>query len=62
MAAEYVIVGSGVAGIAAAEALRARAPGASITVITEDPNGFYSRPGLAYYLGGAIPEKQLFPR
>jgi NAD(P)H-nitrite reductase large subunit len=62
MAAEYVIVGSGVAGIAAAEALRTRAPGASITVVTEDPDGFYSRPGLAYYLSGTIPEKQLFPR
>lgn len=62
MAADYVIVGSGVAGIAAAEGLRARVPGASITVVTEDPDGFYSRPGLAYYLGGAIPEKQLFLR
>ncbi|MBX0327719.1 NAD(P)/FAD-dependent oxidoreductase [Oscillochloris sp. ZM17-4] len=62
MATEYVIVGSGVAGIAAAEALRSRAPGASVTVVTEDPDGFYSRPGLAYYLSGTIPEKQLFPR
>jgi NAD(P)H-nitrite reductase large subunit len=62
MAADYVIVGAGVAGIAAAEALRARAPGASVTVVTEDPDGFYSRPGLAYYLSGTIPEKQLFPR
>ncbi|NNJ09774.1 FAD-dependent oxidoreductase [Chloroflexales bacterium ZM16-3] len=62
MAADYVIVGSGVAGIAAAEALRARAPGASITIVTEDADGFYSRPGLAYYLSGTIPEKQLFLR
>jgi NADPH-dependent 2,4-dienoyl-CoA reductase/sulfur reductase-like enzyme len=59
---EYVIVGSGVAGIAAAETLRTRDPSASITLVTEDPHGFYSRPGLAYYLSGLIPEEQLFPR
>lgn len=62
MPANYVIVGSGVAGITAAEALRAHEPGASITMVTEDPAGFYSRPGLAYYLSGLIPEAQLFPR
>lgn len=62
MAASYVIVGAGVAGIAAAEALRARDAAASIAVITDDPAGFYSRPGLAYYLSGLVPEGQLFPR
>jgi NADPH-dependent 2,4-dienoyl-CoA reductase/sulfur reductase-like enzyme len=62
MATDFVIVGSGVAGLAAAETLRARAPGASITLVSEDPAGFYSRPGLAYYLSGAIPDEQLFPR
>ena len=62
MANDYVIVGSGVAGIAAAETLRARVPGASVTLISEDPAGFYSRPGLAYFLSGVIPAEQLFPR
>ncbi|NTU84653.1 MAG: NAD(P)/FAD-dependent oxidoreductase [Chloroflexales bacterium] len=62
MATAYVIVGSGVAGIAAAETLRARDPGAGITLVSEDPAGFYSRPGLAYYLSGLIPDRQLFPR
>lgn len=62
MAGHYVIVGAGVAGITAAERLRALAPGASVTVVTDDPAGFYSRPGLAYYLSGLIPEGQLFPR
>ncbi|RRR66092.1 MAG: FAD-dependent oxidoreductase [Candidatus Viridilinea halotolerans] len=62
MTARYVIVGAGVAGIAAAERLRALAPAASIMVITDDPAGFYSRPGLAYFLSDLIPEDQLFPR
>lgn len=62
MAEQYVIVGAGVAGIAAAERLRALAPRAAVTVVTDDPAGFYSRPGLAYYLSGLLPEDQLFPR
>lgn len=62
MSAAYVIVGSGVAGFAAAETLRAQAPAARITLVSEDPAGFYSRPGLAYFLSGLIPEDQLFPR
>ncbi len=62
MADTYVIVGAGVAGIAAAETLRIQDPTAQITLVSDDPAGFYSRPGLAYYLSGLIPEDQLFPR
>jgi NADPH-dependent 2,4-dienoyl-CoA reductase/sulfur reductase-like enzyme len=62
MSLAYVIVGSGVAGFAAAEALRAHDQAAPITLVSEDPAGFYSRPGLAYYLSGLVPEGQLFPR
>ena len=58
----YVIVGSGIAGLTAAETLRQREPGADLSVIAEEPHGFYSRPGLAYYLRGDVPEKQLFAR
>jgi NAD(P)H-nitrite reductase large subunit len=29
-------------------------------MVSNDPNGFYSRPGLAYYLTGELPEEQLF--
>jgi len=57
----YVIIGTGVAGFAAAQSLRSLEPGAKITLVSDDPHGFYSRPGLAYYLTGEIPEKQLFP-
>jgi NAD(P)H-nitrite reductase large subunit len=55
----YVIVGVGVAGVAACGALRTRDRSAEITLVGDEPHGFYSRPGLAYYLTGEIPEKQL---
>lgn len=57
----YVIVGMGVAAISAAETIHRRQPQSQILVISDDPFGFYSRPGLAYYLTGEIDEKQLFP-
>lgn len=59
MSARYVIVGSGIAGLAAAEKLRAKDPASSITMVSEEAHGFYSRPGLAYLLRGDIPERQL---
>ncbi len=76
---KYVIIGSGVAGIAAIEAIRSvcpRAPEihrdysersvsadeAEIIMVGDDPHGFYSRPGLAYYLTGELHDKALFPR
>jgi len=58
----YVIIGSGVAGIAAIEAIRSVDSVGSITLICDDPYGFYSRPGLAYYLTGELHDKALFPR
>lgn len=57
----YVIVGSGAAGIAAAENIRRCDPGAELHLVTSDPHGYYSRPGLAYYLNGDIPREQLSP-
>jgi NADPH-dependent 2,4-dienoyl-CoA reductase/sulfur reductase-like enzyme len=57
-----VIIGSGVAGISAAEAIRHDDPAREVTVVGDDPHGYYSRPGLAYYLNQTIPERQLFPR
>lgn len=58
----YVVVGSGVAGLSAAEVLRERDPGATISLIYEEPHSFYSRPGLAYLLADLVPEEQLFAR
>jgi NADPH-dependent 2,4-dienoyl-CoA reductase/sulfur reductase-like enzyme len=61
MPRRYVIIGAGAAGIAAATSLRGIDPAGDITVVTDDPHGYYSRPGLAYYLTGELPERQLFP-
>jgi NAD(P)H-nitrite reductase large subunit len=61
MNTQHVIIGAGVAGLAAAEAIRSRDANSPITIIHDDPHGFYSRPGLAYYLSGEIPRRQLFP-
>lgn len=58
----YVIVGSGVAGIAAIEAIRSVDAAREVVMISDDPHGFYSRPGLAYYLTGELHDKALFPR
>jgi NAD(P)H-nitrite reductase large subunit len=59
MPLEYVMIGSGIASLSAAETLRAKKPNASITIVSEEIHDFYSRPGLAYYLRGDIPEAQL---
>jgi NADPH-dependent 2,4-dienoyl-CoA reductase/sulfur reductase-like enzyme len=56
-----VIVGAGVAGIAAVEAIRSIDSSSEIILISDDPFGYYSRPGLAYLLTGEIPERQLYP-
>ena len=58
----HVIIGSGVAGIAAIEAIRSLDADSQVTLIGNDPYGFYSRPGLAYYLSGELHDKALFPR
>jgi NAD(P)H-nitrite reductase large subunit len=58
----YAIIGSGVAGLAAVEALRSVDAVSEVVLIGDDPHGFYSRPGLAYFLTGELNEKVLFPR
>lgn len=62
MSPNYVIIGSGVAGIAGVEAIRSVDQDGSIVMIGDDPHGFYSRPGLAYYLTGELHDAALFPR
>jgi nitrite reductase (NADH) large subunit len=57
----YVIIGSGAAGVAAAETIRTLDPTGKIWILTGDPHGYYSRPGLAYWLSGEVPESQLYP-
>jgi len=59
---KYVIIGFGVAAIGAIEAIRSIDKTGEITLISNDPHGYYSRPGLAYYLTGELHDKALFPR
>ena len=57
----HVLVGGGPATIAAAEAIRGADADAQIVIVAADPHGYYSRPGLAYYLTDELPERRLFP-
>ena len=59
MARKYIIVGTGAAGLAAAEAIRECDPAGDILIFGDDPHGFYSRPGVAYFLTGEVSERQL---
>lgn len=56
----YLIIGSGVAGVAAAEAIRKLDASGTIVIVGDEAEAFYSRPGLAYLLTGEVPEKQLY--
>lgn len=56
-----MIIGSGAAGIAAVESIRSSEAAAEIALLSEERCGYYSRPGLAYYLTGELNEIQLFP-
>jgi nitrite reductase (NADH) large subunit len=58
----YIIIGAGVAGYAAIEAIRTVDKSGEIIMVSDDPHGYYSRPGLAYYLTGELHDKTLYPR
>lgn len=57
----YLIIGAGAAGVSAAETIRSRDARGEITILAEEAEGYYSRPGLAYLLTGEIPEEMLYP-
>jgi NADPH-dependent 2,4-dienoyl-CoA reductase/sulfur reductase-like enzyme len=58
----HIIIGAGVAGYAAIEGIRSVDQGGEIIMVSDDPHGYYSRPGLAYYLTGELHDKTLYPR
>jgi NADPH-dependent 2,4-dienoyl-CoA reductase/sulfur reductase-like enzyme len=58
----FVIIGMGAAGYSAAQTIRRHRPHDTITLLTDDADRYYSRPGLAYLLTQELPERQLFPR
>ncbi len=59
MTSHHVIVGTGIAALSAAEAIRHADPRAAITMIGPETGPFYSRPGLAYWMTREVPESQL---
>ena len=60
MSQRYLIIGNGIAGVNAGERIRALDPEAEITIITDEPHPFYSRPGLMYYMMGTLELKDLY--
>lgn len=58
----HVIIGSGPAGVCAAEAIRARSPEASITMVSQDPAPAGSPVMLTYWLSGKYDPRRLYFR
>ena len=58
----YLIIGNGIAGVTAAEILRAEDSAATIAVIADDPFPVYYRPALKDYLAGRVYEDKLWAR
>ncbi len=56
---KYLIIGNGVAGTTAAQAIRHADPAGEITIITEEPHPFYSRIRLIHFLDGSLPKEKL---
>uniref|UniRef100_A0A6S6U4R0 Nitrite reductase probable [NAD(P)H] subunit (EC) n=1 Tax=uncultured Thiotrichaceae bacterium TaxID=298394 RepID=A0A6S6U4R0_9GAMM len=58
----HVIIGTGPAGVIAAEALRKRMPDASITLVGDEPEPPYSRMAIPYHLIGNVTEQGTYLR
>ena len=58
---KYLIIGAGAAGVSAIEAIRSQDPTGEVTQVCDEAAGYYSRPGLAYYITGEVSEDCLFP-
>lgn len=58
----YLIIGNGAAGVSAAEVIRRRDTTGRITIVTNEPYRFYSRPGIAYYIMNQVSDRQLITR
>jgi pSer/pThr/pTyr-binding forkhead associated (FHA) protein/NADPH-dependent 2,4-dienoyl-CoA reductase/sulfur reductase-like enzyme/Fe-S-cluster-containing hydrogenase component 2 len=56
----HVILGDGVAGMSAAEVIRARRPHDRIVVVSEDPAPYYYRAALTNYLQGQVTDAELW--
>ncbi len=59
---EYLIIGGGIAGVSAAEAIRGCDAKSSIGIISDEPHALYSRVLIPAYLKKNIPREKLFLR
>ena len=57
-----VIIGNGVAAISALESLRRLDRDGPVTIISDEPHPFYSRPLISYLLAGEVAEDRLWLR
>ena len=57
-----IIIGAGQAGVACAETLRKENEKIKITMVDYDPDSFYYRASMKYYIKGAITKQQLVGR
>ncbi len=58
----YLIIGNGIAGVTAAEVLRAADSACALTIIADEPFPVYYRPALKDYLADRIVEDRLWAR
>jgi len=58
----YVIIGGSIASVGAIEGIRRFDQKGSITVISDEPYPYYSRPLISYYLAGRIGKGELYYR
>lgn len=58
----FLVIGNGIAGITAAETLRAECPEASIGIIADEDQPVYYRPALKDFLAGHVPVEKLWAR
>jgi len=56
---DIIIIGNGVAGVTVAETIRAADKTSGITVLTSEPQPFYSRPRLIEFLAGTASAEQI---
>ncbi len=59
---KYVIIGNGVAAAGAVEGIREIDSAGAITIISAEPYKVYGRPLISNYLGGRIPEADIYCR
>ena len=57
---DHLIIGNGIAGVAAAEEIRKRQPDAAIAIVSEEDEPCYSRVLLPHYVKGKIPRDKVF--